>query len=173
VVGTCPDLGTIQPLPQPLRYYARRLSRRMAAAQTVAVVRAGGRTVSLGDLLGPLFASRNELFAEDRFHPSAEGYAEAVDAILPSCLDALGLRTRARSASAFTTRRAKPVEKAAVQAASRPGTEVSGTEQEASSWWGRPAGRVRARAGKARIRRRRSQPTAEAIVREVPDNATS
>ena len=45
VVGTCPDLGTIRPLPQPLRWYARRLSRAMAKAQTVAVVEAGGRTV--------------------------------------------------------------------------------------------------------------------------------
>ena len=56
IVGTCPDLGTIRPIAQPLRAYARRLSRRMAREQTVAVVRAGGRTVSLGDLLGPLFA---------------------------------------------------------------------------------------------------------------------
>ncbi|MGI8760772.1 MAG: SGNH/GDSL hydrolase family protein, partial [Jatrophihabitantaceae bacterium] len=126
VVGTCPDLGTISPLPQPLRWYARRLSRRMAAAQTVAVVRAGGRTVSLGDLLGPLFATHRELFAEDRFHPSAAGYAEAVRAMLPSALDALGLRTRARSASTFTTRRPKPVAKAAAQAAARPGSEVAG-----------------------------------------------
>jgi lysophospholipase L1-like esterase len=126
VVGTCPDLGTIRPLPQPLRRYARWLSRHMAAAQTVAVVQAGGRTVSLGDLLGPLFASRRELFADDQFHPSAAGYAEAITAMLPSALDALGLRTRTRSASTFTTQRVKPVAKAAAQAASRPGSEVSG-----------------------------------------------
>lgn len=129
VVGTCPDLGTIRPLAQPLRAYARRLSRRMAKAQTVAVVEAGGRTVSLGDLLGPLFTSRAELFSADRFHPSAAGYAEAANAVLPSCLDALGLRTRARSASAFTTRRVKPVAKAAAQAVARPGTEVAGAER--------------------------------------------
>jgi lysophospholipase L1-like esterase len=129
VVGTCPDLGTIRPLAQPLRAYARRLSRKMAKEQTVAVVRAGGRTVSLGDLLGPLFMTHLELFSEDRFHPSAAGYAEAAGAVLPSCLDALGLRTRARSASAFTTRRTKPVAKAAAQAVARPGTEVSGAER--------------------------------------------
>ena len=128
VVGTCPDLGTIRPVPQPLRWYARRLSRQMAAAQTVAVVRAGGRTVSLGDLLGPIFDGSRELFADDQFHPSAAGYAEAVRALLPSCLDALGLRTRARSASTFTTRRPKPVEKAAAQAAARPGSEVAPAE---------------------------------------------
>ena len=76
VVGTCPDLGTIQPIPQPLRLLGRRWSRDLAAAQTVAVVEAGGRTVSLGDLLGPEFAERpHEMFSHDRFHPSPAGYA--------------------------------------------------------------------------------------------------
>ena len=57
VVGTCPDLGTVSPLPQPLRQVARAWSRRLAAAQTIAVVEAGGRTVSLGSILGPEFAA--------------------------------------------------------------------------------------------------------------------
>jgi lysophospholipase L1-like esterase len=129
VVATCPDLGTIRPLAQPLRAYARRLSREMAKAQTVAVVGAGGRTVSLGDLLGPLFATHLELFSEDQFHPSAAGYAEAARAVLPSCLDALGLRTRARSASTFTTRRVKTAKRAAAQAVHHPGTEVAAAER--------------------------------------------
>lgn len=145
VVATCPDLGTIRPIAQPLRHFARRLSRQMAAAQTIAVVEAGGRTVSLGDLLGPLFASRRELFSDDQFHPSAAGYAAAVEALLPSALDALGLRTRVRSAGPFTTRRRKPVEKAAVQAAARPGSEVAATDA---------GGR---RGGLARLRRRQSR----------------
>jgi lysophospholipase L1-like esterase len=148
VVGTCPDLGTIKPIAQPLRWVARRLSRRLAAAQTVAVVAEGGVTVSLGDLLGPLFETRDDLFSEDRFHPSAAGYAAAADAMLPSCLDALGLRTKSRSASTFTTRRARPVAKAAAQAAAHPGTEVAGTEIHGS-----PVGR---RGPWARLRRRRS-----------------
>ena len=129
VVGTCPDLGTVRPLSQPLRAYARRLSRRLATAQTVAVIGAGGRTVSLGDLIGPLFSSRLDMFAADRFHPSAVGYAEAANAMLPSALDALGLRTRARAAGPFTTRRTKPVAVAAAQAAARPGTEVAAAER--------------------------------------------
>ena len=55
---------------------ARRASRQLAAAQTIAVVEAGGRTVSLGDVLGPEFAaSPKEMFGPDRFHPSAAGYA--------------------------------------------------------------------------------------------------
>jgi lysophospholipase L1-like esterase len=150
VVATCPDLGTIRPLAQPLRYLARRLSRTLAAAQTIAVVGAGGRTVSLGDLLGPLFSNDRDLFSEDQFHPSVAGYAAAADAIGPSILDALGLRTRTRSASTFLTRRAKPVAKAAAQAAARPGTEVAPSEPNAAhprrgTW--------------ARLRRRRiSQP---------------
>lgn len=129
VVGTCPDLGTIRPLAQPLRAYARRLSRSMARAQTVAAVEAGGRTVSLGDLLGPLFMKDLAFFSEDLFHPSAAGYAEAAGAVLPSALDALGIRTRVRSASAFTTRRVKPVARAAAQAAARPGSEVAAAER--------------------------------------------
>jgi lysophospholipase L1-like esterase len=149
VVGTCPDLGTIKPIAQPLRFVARRLSRRLAAAQTVAVVEHGGVTVSLGDLLGPLFAKRKDMFSEDRFHPSATGYAAAADALLPSCLDLLGLRTRSRSASAFTTRRARPVAKVAAQAAARPGTEVAGTEIHGST--------VGRRGQWARLRRRRPQ----------------
>ncbi|PZS20436.1 MAG: GDSL family lipase [Pseudonocardiales bacterium] len=147
VVGTCPDLGTIRPLAQPLRAYARRLSRTLAAAQTVAVVGAGGRTVSLGDLLGPLFASSRDMFSDDQFHPSAAGYAAAADALLPSALDELGLGTRARSASPFTTRLPKPVAKAAAQAAARPGTEVAATD-----WHGESAGR---RGPWAQLRRRR------------------
>jgi lysophospholipase L1-like esterase len=161
LVGTCPDLGTIRPLPQPLRFYARHLSRQMAAAQTIAVVRAGGRTVSLGDLLGPLFATRREMFADDQFHPSAAGYAEAADALLPSALDALGLRTRARSASTFTTRRPKPIAKAAAQAAARPGSEVAAAEHP---------GHVLGRHGPvAQLRRRRTQRPAVAS----PEAATA
>ncbi len=89
------------------------------------------------------------MFSEDRFHPSATGYAAAADAMLPSCLELLGLRTRARSASTFTTRRARPVAKVAAQAAERPGTEVTGTEIHGSA--------VGRRGQWARLRRRRPQ----------------
>jgi lysophospholipase L1-like esterase len=165
VVGTCPDLGAIRPLAQPLRAYARHLSNDMAKQQTVGVVRAGGRTVSLGDLLGPLFMTHREMFAEDQFHPSAAGYAEAAKAVLPSCLDALGVRTRTRSASAFTTRRVKTARKAAAQAVAHPGTEVAGAER-----FGRSEGR---RGPFAQLRRRRtrkpqSSPEAAVPVSAVP-----
>jgi lysophospholipase L1-like esterase len=168
VVGTCPDLGTIRPLAQPLRAYARRLSRSLAAAQTIAVVGAGGRTVSLGDLLGPLFASSADMFSDDRFHPSAAGYAAAADALLPSALDELGLGTRARSASTFTTRLPKPVARAAAQAVARPGTEVAATEK-----FGEPAGR---RGPWAQLRRRRPRKVVTAspeLAVPVPDAVTA
>ena len=91
VVGTCPDLGTIRPVAQPLRFLARQWSRQLAAAQTVAVVEHGGRTVSLGDILGPEFLARPaEMFSPDRFHPSAEGYAAAAAVMLPSVCAAIG-----------------------------------------------------------------------------------
>ncbi len=92
VVGTCPDLGTLRPIAQPLRAYARRASRELAEAQAVAVSAAGGRPVELGALLGPTFAaSPDAYFSSDQFHPSATGYAACAAALLPSCLAALGL----------------------------------------------------------------------------------
>jgi hypothetical protein len=92
VVGTCPDLGTIEPVQQPLRWLARRASRQLAAAQTIGTVEQGGRTVSLGDLLGPEFAANpRELFGPDNYHPSAEGYATAAMAVLPTVCATLGL----------------------------------------------------------------------------------
>src|SRR3954452_18248310 len=87
VVGTCPDIGAIQPIKPPLRWLARRWSRQLAAAQTVAVVEAGGRTVSIGDLLGPAFeADPGRMFGADHFHPSAEGYARAAAVMMPTLM---------------------------------------------------------------------------------------
>ncbi|TWP33462.1 SGNH/GDSL hydrolase family protein [Leekyejoonella antrihumi] len=130
VVGTCPDLGVIEPVPQPLRLLARRWSRDLAAAQTVAVIEQGGRTVSLGDLLGPEFQETPKvMFSADRFHPSAAGYARAASALLPSVLDALG-HSSADTGRAPDLRRGEgigPVSVAATRAVRDPGTEVSGT----------------------------------------------
>lgn len=95
VVGTCPDLGTIRPIQPPLRWLARRWSRRLATLQSRAVHEAGGRSVPLGALLGPEFATRSELFGPDRFHPSAEGYATAASAVLPALAAAVWQITRA------------------------------------------------------------------------------
>lgn len=130
IVGTCPDLGTIEPVAQPLRLLARRWSRDLAAAQTVAVVGAGGRTVSLGDLLGPQFAtSSREMFSHDGFHPSPAGYARVASALLPSVCDALNLWPNPidRHPDSLRGEHVGPVAVAAVQAVREAGTEVSGT----------------------------------------------
>ena len=95
VVGTCPDLGTDQADRAAAAQVGRAWSRRLAAAQTIAVVEAGGRTVSLGTILGPEFAAAPALlFGPDQFHPSADGYRSLADVLLPSTLAALGLVPR-------------------------------------------------------------------------------
>jgi lysophospholipase L1-like esterase len=125
VVGTCPDLGTIEPIAQPLRLIARRWSRRLAAAQTVATVQAGGRSVSLGDLLGPEFdALPRVMFGPDRFHPSAAGYAAASAALLPSVCAALQLWPEIEPTT-LEAQEVLPLGEAALAAAEAPGTEVS------------------------------------------------
>src|SRR5919107_1893295 len=57
LVGTCPDLGSVKPIPPPLKQVARAMSRRLAAAQAIVVVEEGGVAVSLGSVLGPDFAA--------------------------------------------------------------------------------------------------------------------
>lgn len=144
VVGTCPDLGTIRPIRPPLRWVARRWSRQLAAAQTVAVVEEGGWTVSLGDLLGPRFAAEPyRMFGEDRFHPSADGYATAVAALLPTALAALKAIEPGRIAGV------EALPRAAARASRRPGTEVSGVsvagqERGPAGRWAALRHRVRA-----------------------------
>ena len=135
VVGTCPDLGTIEPLAPPLRHLARRMSRQLATAQTIAVVEAGGRTVSLGDLLGPEFAaSPREMFSSDRFHPSAAGYARAAAVLLPSVVSALDLWPQAQPAWPSAGRvDVDDVAKAAARASRTAGTEVVGTEVDGAA----------------------------------------
>lgn len=128
VIGTCPDLGTIEPVPQPLRWIARAWSRQLAAAQTICVVQAGGRSVSLGDILGPEFAAApREMFSHDRFHPSVAGYRAAAMALLPSVCASLGLWAEATGEEAPDSRRGegvRSVAKAAAEAVEHAGTEV-------------------------------------------------
>ncbi len=158
VVGTCPDLGTLEPVAQPLRWIARRWSRQLAAAQTIAVVEAGGRTVSLGDLLGPEFAARpREMFSPDRFHPSAAGYASAAMAMLPSVTAALNLGPAEEPPSAYRGEGVLPVELAAVEA-----VEAAGTEVAAAQVAGRERG-ARGRWALLRHRRRRPLPEVETV----------
>ncbi|MDX2355927.1 SGNH/GDSL hydrolase family protein [Dietzia sp. PP-33] len=92
VVGTCPDLGIIKAVPQPLRSVMATLSRRLAAAQSVQVRRAGGVPVSLAEALAPEFHQRGDsLFSPDRFHPNSAGYELAAGLLLPAVCVALGV----------------------------------------------------------------------------------
>lgn len=159
VVGTCPDLGTIEPVSQPLRWLTRRWSRELAAAQTIAVVEAGGRTVSLATTLGPEFAARpSDMFGPDRFHPSATGYATAAAVVLPSVVAAIGYATpEDETLRAIRGEGMLPVARAAARAAERSGTEVTASavvdERRRAS---RPRGAVGA--GWALLRRRVRHP---------------
>ncbi|GAA1577086.1 MULTISPECIES: SGNH/GDSL hydrolase family protein [Streptomyces] len=126
VVGTCPDLGTIEPVYQPLRWLARRVSRQLAAAQTIGAVSLGARTISMGDLLGPEFAANpREMFGPDSYHPSSEGYATAAMAILPTVCAALSLWPESDRLEVSRDEDMLPVAKAASAAAGQAGTEVT------------------------------------------------
>jgi lysophospholipase L1-like esterase len=147
VVGTCPDLGAVQPIRPPLRWLVRNWSRQLAAAQTVAVVEAGGRTVSLGSLLGPTFAAQpHRLFSLDRYHPSAEGYALAASVLLPTVVAAMRAPAVKTEAAEMGVEGVRSLPMAAEEAVRHAGTEVSGV---------RVAGRDRGPAGRwAQLRRR-------------------
>lgn len=147
VVGTTPDLGSVRPIMQPLRAVARGWSRRLARKQTIAVVGAGGRAVSLGDLLGDLFVEKRDLmFGLDDFHPSEMGYANMISVLVPAV--AASLRERARTAAyAGFAPSQKPrdlmsVRDAAAEASHNPGTQVV---QEAALGGGRWATVLRRR----------------------------
>ena len=91
VVGTCPDLGMIAAIPQPLRSLAHARGSQLARAQAAAVKSAGGVPVPLAHLLAPQFRATPELmFSADGFHPSPAAYALAAAQLLVALCDALG-----------------------------------------------------------------------------------
>ena len=90
VVGTCPDLGALTAVPQPLRALGSRASRQLAAAQARAVRPIGAHVVSLSQTVGPFFLTMpEEMFSLDRFHPSSLGYKRTAQALLPAVHAAL------------------------------------------------------------------------------------
>lgn len=165
VVGTCPDLGTIRPLMEPLRSYARIASRRLASAQTVATVEAGGVAVSLGHILGPEFEAMPEhLFSADRFHPSPWGYARVVACLLPSVLSGLGIAAVAETSvvARGTSTELVPLWRAASLANNVPGTEVSPDLEATVERAGRPH-LPRRSAAVAAVTRRLRRPAAAPV----------
>src|SRR5689334_13238510 len=167
VVGTCPDLGTVKPIMPPLKQVARAWSRRLAAAQTIGVVEAGGRTVSLGSILGPEFdAAPAVLFGPDRFHPSADGYRALASVLVPTCLAAVGLGPDDEDVpQRGRGERILPVADAAVRAVKAPGTELGGAEV------GGARRGVRGLWVELRHRRRRGESDSEAPESEEVGNA--
>ncbi|MGJ7442436.1 SGNH/GDSL hydrolase family protein [Aquipuribacter sp. MA13-6] len=89
VVGTVPDLGTITSVQQPLRALGGRWSRQLAEAQTGVVLAAGGHPVDLRGLMAHDFRGHDAaaMFAEDRFHPSADGYRRTMGHVVPVVVD--------------------------------------------------------------------------------------
>ncbi len=87
VVGGCPDLCTVPALRQPLRAYASRKTRQMAAAQQRSLPGAGATYVP--PLTAEFRDNQDEYFASDRYHPSGAGYRLIAGALLPAVLDAL------------------------------------------------------------------------------------
>jgi len=94
------------------------------------LVEAGGRTVSLGSILGPEFAAAPALlFGPDHFHPSAAGYEALARLLVPSVLSALGEGDAEEETPRVGRGEAvMPIGYAAVQASQNPGTEIDGTE---------------------------------------------
>ncbi len=93
VVGTCPDLGTVSAIPQPLRTIVHNWSARLAKAQFAVTAAASGHPVPLGDLGPEFLTAPDRMFAADGFHPSADGYALAAAKILPVLVTAIADRS--------------------------------------------------------------------------------
>ncbi|MDR7363837.1 SGNH/GDSL hydrolase family protein [Nocardioides marmoribigeumensis] len=150
VVGTCPDLGAIEPLQPPLRQIARVWSRQLAQAQATVVVQADARAVALGSILGEEFTSLSHLlFGPDRFHPSAAGYARMSAAVLPTVLAALDLVPEDETPEWDRGEAVLPIDIAVLEAARHPGASVEPVTDETGR---RGPGRF------ATLRRRRHQP---------------
>ncbi|WP_299575977.1 SGNH/GDSL hydrolase family protein [uncultured Williamsia sp.] len=91
IVGTCPDLGVVTAIPQPLRTVLRQWGFQLAKAQAHEVRAAGGRPVPLANLLAREFlAAPDRMFSADHYHPSAAGYLLAAQTLLPEVLASIG-----------------------------------------------------------------------------------
>ncbi|MGC5052661.1 SGNH/GDSL hydrolase family protein [Micromonospora sp. DT48] len=94
VVGTCPDLGAVRAIASPLRQVVGWMGRRVAQAQTAAVLDAGGSVVDLATETGPVFRADAGTFCHDGYHPSADGYRVWAHALLPAVVAAAAIASR-------------------------------------------------------------------------------
>ncbi|MDT5032276.1 MAG: hypothetical protein QOC94_2447, partial [Actinoplanes sp.] len=88
VVGTCPDLGALRSIAQPLRQVTGWMGRRMARAQVRAVLAADGIVVELAEETGAVFRADAGTLCYDGFHPSADGYRVWAHALYPAVEEA-------------------------------------------------------------------------------------
>ena len=128
VVGTCPDLGTVRPIPPPLRQVARAWSRRSGGRADDRGGRAGwAHGVAGVDPGAGVDAAPALFFGADRFHRWAKGYASLAEALIPSVLAAIGLGPQDWThPTALRGEGVLPVARAAVRAAKQPGTGSRG-----------------------------------------------
>jgi lysophospholipase L1-like esterase len=91
VVGTCPDLGAVRAIAQPLRQIAGWYGRRVARAQAQAARSAGAVVVDLAGQVGPVFRADAGMLCHDGFHPSADGYRVMAYALYPELANAANL----------------------------------------------------------------------------------
>ncbi|MEU9504979.1 SGNH/GDSL hydrolase family protein [Micromonospora sp. NPDC048170] len=94
VVGTCPDLGAVRAIAPPLRQVVGWSGRRVARAQTAAVLDAGGTVVDLATETGPVFRADAGTLCHDGYHPSADGYRVWAHALLPAVAAAAVVASR-------------------------------------------------------------------------------
>nr|MBA3488520.1 SGNH/GDSL hydrolase family protein [Longispora sp. (in: high G+C Gram-positive bacteria)] len=89
IVGTCPDLGAVRAIAQPLRGIVSRRGRQFSQAQQTVVREAGGISVDLAAETGVLFRTDRGTMCWDGFHPSADGYRLWAHALVPAVESAL------------------------------------------------------------------------------------
>lgn len=82
VVGTCPDLGAAPAFGPPLRQLMGWQGRRIAQAQSAAVLLADAVPVDLAEQTGAVFRADAGTFCHDGYHPSADGYRVWAHALL-------------------------------------------------------------------------------------------
>ncbi len=75
VVTASPDVGSARRLAQPLRWVAGWRTKQINAAIAKVVAERGLTLAPIAARTGPLFRKDATLFAADRFHPDARGYA--------------------------------------------------------------------------------------------------
>lgn len=84
VLATTPPMGAAPCVRPPLRWLWGFRTRRITDAQISGALAGGAEVVNLAELTGDSFSGDRSLFAEDGFHPSADGYRILADAIAPT-----------------------------------------------------------------------------------------